>query len=89
MAQYACTELKKREILIAMFIAMFIGLLLGINQSITSLGQAIPPVIAGVITSININLPIAVGAVATLLAWAMFIVLCVRNKACVEVTAPR
>jgi DHA1 family tetracycline resistance protein-like MFS transporter len=58
------------------------GEILGINQSITSLGQAIPPIIAGVITSININLPIATGATATLLAWAVFMVLCVHNKAC-------
>lgn len=65
------------------------GEILGINQSVTSLGQAIPPVIAGIITSIDINLPIAVGATATLLAWAVFMVLCVRNHACVEVTAPR
>jgi DHA1 family tetracycline resistance protein-like MFS transporter len=63
------------------------GEILGINQSITSLGQAIPPVVAGIITSININLPIAVGATATLLAWGLFMILCVRNKACSGVTA--
>lgn len=63
------------------------GEILGINQSITSLGQAIPPIVAGIITSININLPIAVGATATLLAWAMFMILCVRNKTCSGVTA--
>ena len=63
------------------------GEILGINQSITSLGQAIPPIVAGIITSININLPIAVGATATLLAWAMFMILCVRNKACAGVAS--
>lgn len=63
------------------------GEILGINQSVTSLGQAIPPIVAGIITSININLPIAVGAAATLLAWALFMVLCVRNEACDGVTA--
>jgi DHA1 family tetracycline resistance protein-like MFS transporter len=63
------------------------GEILGINQSITSLGQAIPPIVAGIITSININLPIAVGATATLLAWGLFMILCVRNKACSGVTA--
>jgi DHA1 family tetracycline resistance protein-like MFS transporter len=62
------------------------GEILGINQSITSLGQAVPPIVAGIITSININLPIAVGATATLLAWAGFMVLCARNKACSEAT---
>jgi len=30
MAQYACTGLKKRQILVAMFLTMFIGVL-GIN----------------------------------------------------------
>jgi DHA1 family tetracycline resistance protein-like MFS transporter len=63
------------------------GEILGINQSITSLGQAIPPIVAGIITSININLPIAVGATATLFAWGMFMLLCVRNKACSGVAA--
>jgi DHA1 family tetracycline resistance protein-like MFS transporter len=63
------------------------GEILGINQSITSLGQAIPPIVAGIITSINIDLPIAVGTTATLLAWGMFMILCVRNKACSGVAA--
>jgi hypothetical protein len=74
MAQYACTGLKKRQTLAAMFLTIFIGLL--------RVG-AIIPVTAPVILS----LPIAAGATATLLAWATFMILCVRNKACAGVTA--
>jgi hypothetical protein len=74
MAQFACTGLKKRQILAAMFLTIFIGLL--------GVGVIIP-----VTVPIIFNLPIAAGATATLLAWAMFMILCVRNKACTEVTA--
>jgi hypothetical protein len=74
MAQFACTGLKKRQILAAMFLTIFIGLL--------GVGVIIP-----VSAPIILNLPIGAGATATLLAWAMFMILCVRNKACAEVTA--
>lgn len=50
------------------------GDILGVNQSINSLAQAIPPIISGFIFSINISLPILVGAGATLLAWMIFLV---------------
>jgi hypothetical protein len=74
MAQFACSGLQKRQILAAMFLTIFIGLL-GVGMII--------PVTAPVI----LNLPIAAGAMATLLAWAMFMILCARNKACAGVTA--
>ena len=48
------------------------GEILGINQSIAALAQAIPPIIAGVVTSVNINLPTYFAAGATLLAWIVF-----------------
>jgi DHA1 family tetracycline resistance protein-like MFS transporter len=48
------------------------GDILGGNQSINSLAQAIPPIISGLIFSININLPISVAAGVTLLAWIVF-----------------
>lgn len=48
------------------------GQILGINQSVTSLGQAVPPIIAGFVTAININLPTLFAAGATLLAWLVF-----------------
>lgn len=48
------------------------GEILGINQSIMSLAQAIPPIIAGFITSINLNLPTIFAAGSTLVAWFVF-----------------
>jgi DHA1 family tetracycline resistance protein-like MFS transporter len=48
------------------------GEMLGINQSIQSLGQAIPPIIAGTIVSLHMNAPIVVAALVTLAAWYIF-----------------
>ena len=48
------------------------GEILGINQSISALAQAIPPIIAGFVTAVNINLPTWFAAGATLLAWLIF-----------------
>ncbi len=48
------------------------GEILGINQSIQSLAQAIPPIVAGFIVSINMNLPIILAAVFTFTAWLAF-----------------
>jgi MFS transporter, DHA1 family, tetracycline resistance protein len=48
------------------------GEILGINQSISSIAQAVPPIIAGFVTSVNINLPTWFAAGATLLAWITF-----------------
>lgn len=48
------------------------GEILGINQSIASLAQAVPPLVAGVVSSININLPTVFAAVTTFLAWIAF-----------------
>ena len=50
------------------------GEILGINQSIQSLGMAIPPIIAGFINLVNPNLPIAVASICTILGW--FILIC-------------
>ncbi len=49
------------------------GEILGISQSIQSLAQAIPPIIAGIIVAIKISLPIVVAGIATLAAWLIFI----------------
>ncbi len=51
------------------------GEILGINQSIQSLAQAVPPIIAGIIVAISAELPIVVAAIATLVAWFIYIVL--------------
>ncbi|MGH4051615.1 MAG: MFS transporter [Clostridium sp.] len=48
------------------------GEILGINQSISSLAQALPPIIAGFVTAVNINLPIWFAAGSTLLGWIVF-----------------
>ncbi len=49
------------------------GEILGINQSILSLSQAIPPVIAGFIVSLHPSLPIFVAAACTFFAWLVFV----------------
>lgn len=74
MAQFACSGLKNGQILAAMFLTIFIDLL--------GVGVIIP-----VTAPIILILPIAAGATTTLLAWAMFMILRVRNKDCAGVTA--
>jgi DHA1 family tetracycline resistance protein-like MFS transporter len=49
------------------------GEALGINQSVQSLAQAIPPIIAGFIVAINVDLPIIAAGAITFLAWAVFV----------------
>lgn len=48
------------------------GEIMGINQSVNAIAQTIPPVIAGIIASISVSLPIIVAGGATLIAWAIF-----------------
>lgn len=50
------------------------GEILGINQSISSIAQAVPPIIAGFVTSVNLNIPTWFAAGATLLAWLVFMI---------------
>lgn len=56
------------------------GEILGINQSMQSLAQAVPPIIAAFATSININLPIMFSAVSTLLAWIIFTLFFIKSN---------
>lgn len=49
------------------------GEILGINQSVQSLAQAIPPVVAAYIVSINMNLPILTASFFTFMAWFIFV----------------
>ena len=49
------------------------GEIMGIQQSVQSLAMAIPPIIAGFIVNIDLNLPIFVAALSTLFAGIMFI----------------
>ena len=55
------------------------GQILGINQSIQSLGMAIPPIIASYINMVNINLPIVTASFCIIMGWAVLIVF-FRNK---------
>ncbi|MBB6713967.1 MFS transporter [Clostridium gasigenes] len=48
------------------------GEILGVNQSVQSLAQAIPPIIAGFVTSIDLRLPIILGSVSILIGWLIF-----------------
>ena len=56
------------------------GEILGINQSMQSLAQSIPPIIAALATSINIDLPIMFSSVSTLLAWIVFTLYFIKSK---------
>ncbi len=51
------------------------GEILGINQSVQSLAQGIPPIVAGIVVSINMYLPIILSSIFTCLAWLTFILL--------------
>ncbi|MGL4773403.1 MAG: MFS transporter [Clostridium sp.] len=48
------------------------GEILGINQSVQSLAQAIPPIVAGFVTTIDLSLPIILGAISIAIGWVIF-----------------
>lgn len=50
------------------------GEILGVNQSIQSLAQIIPPIIAGFIVSIDKSLPITVSAACLFAGWLLFFI---------------
>lgn len=56
------------------------GEILGINQSVQSLAMTIPPIIAGIIVSMDKNLPIMVASISTYIAWLLFIFLIAKKK---------
>lgn len=56
------------------------GEILGINQSVQSLGQAIPPIIAGFVVAMNIKLPIILSSVFTFIAFLIFIIFYYKRK---------
>ncbi|GAB5555251.1 MAG: tetracycline resistance MFS efflux pump [Saprospiraceae bacterium] len=51
------------------------GEILGINQSMQSLGQAIPPIIAGYLSAINNQFPMIAAAVMIFIAWVLYMIL--------------
>ncbi|MEW6035797.1 MAG: MFS transporter [Candidatus Micrarchaeota archaeon] len=48
------------------------GEILGITQSIQSLAQAVPPLVAGIIISFDIHLPVIASCLIILVAWGVF-----------------
>ena len=48
------------------------GSIMGMRQSVQSVAMAIPPIIAGFITTLDISLPIWAAACFTLLGWLVF-----------------
>jgi DHA1 family tetracycline resistance protein-like MFS transporter len=48
------------------------GAILGIRQSILSVAMAIPPIVAGLITTLNVSLPIWAAGFCTALGWLTF-----------------
>lgn len=48
------------------------GSILGIRQSVQAVAMAIPPILAGFITTINVSLPIWAAAFCTLMGWLVF-----------------
>jgi DHA1 family tetracycline resistance protein-like MFS transporter len=56
------------------------GEILGINQSMQSLGNLIPAIIGGFLTSISITLPLIASAVVVVIAWLTFVFLFGRKK---------
>lgn len=63
------------------------GEILGINQSVQSLAMTIPPIIAGIIVSMDKNLPIMVASISTYIAWLLFLFLIAKKKTPAPVTA--
>lgn len=47
---------------------------MGITQSLRALGQAVPPIVAGFLVSVDQNLPTYAAAALILLAWAVFMI---------------
>jgi DHA1 family tetracycline resistance protein-like MFS transporter len=56
------------------------GQILGINQSIQSLGMAVPPIVASYINLININLPILTASFCIILGWGVLIIFFRKKK---------
>ncbi len=48
------------------------GQIMGIQQSMSSLGQFVPPIIAGYLNALDARLPLVAAAVLVALAWALF-----------------
>ena len=49
------------------------GSILGINQSMQSIGAAIPPIVGGYLTALNFHYPLIASAAIVFLAWLLFL----------------
>lgn len=56
------------------------GEILGVNQSVQALGQALPPLIAGVALLVDVRLPIVIASAVTLMAFLMFTMVFLKEK---------
>jgi len=56
------------------------GETLGINQSLQSLGSAIPPIVGGFFVSLHLTLPILIASLLTLISGVMFMKFYHKNK---------
>lgn len=56
------------------------GEVLGINQSMNSIGQCVPPVIAGYLNTISGSLPILTGAFIIFVGWVVFVFVFKRHE---------
>ena len=59
--------------------AEYQGELLGINQSMLSLGQILPPLIAGYLNTISGSLPILASGLIVLAGWAVYVFLFIKD----------
>jgi len=48
------------------------GKILGVNQSMSSVGQAIPPIVAGYLNTLNGNLPLLSATFFVFIAWLVY-----------------
>ncbi len=55
------------------------GEIMGINQSVQAMAMALPPLLGGVLAGVHFTLPIFGAAIATLLAWVLFLVFFYRR----------
>lgn len=63
------------------------GSILGMRQSVRSVAMAIPPIVAGFITSVNVALPIWAAGICTLLAWIVFKFVFLKEKTSTNVAS--
>ncbi len=49
------------------------GEILGVNQSVQSIGSAIPPLVSGYLINLNVGLPIVIGASLVFVAFGVFV----------------